>query len=54
MSPPDFWNMGGYARYVWSAYGAGLLVLLWNLLTPSLRRRSVLRELAEDEDGDEA
>lgn len=54
MSTHDFWDMGGYARYVWSAYGAGLLVLLWNLLTPPLRRRSVLRELIEDVDGDGA
>lgn len=50
MSAHGFWSMGGYARYVWSAYGAGLLVLLWNLLTPLLRRRSVLRELTEDRD----
>lgn len=53
MSGHDFWSMGGYALYVWSAYGAGLLVLLWNILTPMLRRRSVLRELTEGDDGDE-
>lgn len=43
-----FWAMGGFAFYVWGAYGAGLLVLLWNILSPGLRRVRLLRELAED------
>lgn len=51
MSKQNFWEMGGYAFYVWSAYGFGLLVLLWNLLTPRLRRTAILRELLEDEAG---
>ena len=50
MSKHDFWSMGGYAAYVWSAYGAGLLVFVWNLLSPRLRRNSVMRELTEDAD----
>lgn len=32
MNPQEFWEMGGYAAYVWPAYGlaaAVLLVLLW-------------------------
>lgn len=52
MTHPGFWAMGGYAAYVWPAYGAGLLVFAWNLLAPVLRRRALLRELTEDaEDG---
>lgn len=27
----DFWQMGGYAAYVWPSYGFAVLVLLWLL-----------------------
>ena len=41
----EFWQMGGYARYVWSAYGvtAGLLGL--EVVQLLRRRRAVLRRL---------
>ncbi|HEX7080351.1 MAG TPA: heme exporter protein CcmD [Gammaproteobacteria bacterium] len=38
----DFLSMGGYAAYVWSAYGITLLVLLINIWAA---RRSRLRPL---------
>jgi len=30
MNLQEFLNMGGYAGYVWSAYGLTALVLVWN------------------------
>jgi heme exporter protein CcmD len=30
MDVQTFFNMGGYAEYVWPAYGLTALVLLWN------------------------
>lgn len=42
-----FFAMGGYAVYVWSAYGFAALVLLWNLMTALRRRKAVLRMLGE-------
>lgn len=50
MNASDFWAMGGFAVFVWPAYAVGILVLLWNWLAPGLRRRALLRELAEDAD----
>lgn len=38
-----FWQMGGYAFYVWSSYGLTVLVLAWVLLAPRLRRRELTR-----------
>ena len=35
----EFLHMGGYAFYVWSAYGLTALVLLANALAPWWRRR---------------
>lgn len=41
----DFWNMGGYATYVWGSYAAGLAVLAWNLVVPRLTRSALLGKL---------
>lgn len=41
----DFWNMGGYALFVWGSYGAAAAVFAWNLLAPRVQRREVLRRL---------
>jgi heme exporter protein D len=40
-----FLEMGGYAFYVWTAYGVTALVLLGNILLPVLQRRQLLRQL---------
>ena len=37
----DFLHMGGYAAYVWSAYGISLAVLLVNVVLPLRRERQV-------------
>ncbi len=39
-----------YELYVWSSYGLGAAVLLWNLLLPLWRRRALLRSLNEARD----
>jgi heme exporter protein CcmD len=31
MSSASFWDMGGYARYVWPCVGFACVVLAWNL-----------------------
>lgn len=44
-----FLEMGGYARFVWPAYGVGLLVLGSFLATSISAYRRVQRELASIE-----
>lgn len=46
MSMQTFLAMGGYAFYVWSAYGLTFLVLLANLIIPIMQRRTLLKTLA--------
>lgn len=41
----DFFAMGGYAFYVWMAYGFFFAVMGWNLIQPRLERRKVLKLL---------
>jgi heme exporter protein D len=41
----DFFAMGGYGGYVWSAYAVFAIVLLADALTPLWTRRRILREL---------
>ena len=40
----EFFAMNGYGFYVWSAYGAAVIVLAIELLALRSRRRSVLLE----------
>lgn len=37
----QFLQMGGYAIYVWPAYGITLIILIVNLLTPLQRLRQL-------------
>ncbi len=41
----EFFNMGGYAVYVWSSFGISFVVLLLNVLFPILRRRQLKRDV---------
>ena len=41
----EFLAMGGYAGYVWTAYGLSALVLALNTVLPLAREKRLLREL---------
>ena len=50
----EFLAMGGYAFYVWGAYGVTALVVVAEILSVRARRRAALaaaRESAAAEDG---
>lgn len=42
----EFITMGGYAAYVWPAYGIALVVMVLNAVLPARRQRALLKELA--------
>ncbi|HJU38986.1 MAG TPA: heme exporter protein CcmD [Tahibacter sp.] len=41
----EFFAMGGYGAYVWSAYAIFFALLIADALAPQLRKKRVLREL---------
>jgi heme exporter protein D len=41
----EFLSMGGYAAYVWSAYGITLGVLVWNAWAATRRHKKMLEEV---------
>lgn len=41
----EFLDMGGYAFYVWTAYGIAAIVLLWMLLSSLSQQRQTLTKL---------
>lgn len=45
---PEFWQMGGYAAWVWGSFGCALAVHAWNVLAPRRRRRAILEALADE------
>lgn len=40
----EFFYMGGYAFHVWTSYGLALLVLLVNIIGPSLQHKKNLQK----------
>lgn len=46
MSLQSFLYMGGYAAYVWPAYGITAVVLIGNLVWPVLQRKQLLRQIS--------
>ena len=42
----EFFQMGGYAFYVWLSYGLTLIILLINFILPLQNRQFILRKLA--------
>ncbi|WP_348760535.1 heme exporter protein CcmD [uncultured Salinisphaera sp.] len=47
--PVSFWAMGGYASYVWSAYGIAAVVIVANIAVPFVRHRALLRRIRREE-----
>ncbi len=47
----DFLAMGGYAQWVWSAYGLALVVLTANVIAASRRYRQAIERLRKRMDG---
>jgi len=45
MNIAEFFNMGGYALYVWGSYGVTLVVLALNVLLARQQQRQVVRML---------
>ena len=43
----EFLAMGGYAVYVWSSLGLGLLVLLWNIIIPLFAHKHALKKAGD-------
>ena len=40
----DFINMGGHGLFVWSVYGLGIGILLFNIIRPSLLQRRFFQQ----------
>ena len=41
----EFLYMGGYAAYVWSAFGLSCFILLVNLILPLKTEKKILRQV---------
>ncbi len=46
MSVAEFFDMGGYALYVWGSFGATALLMIVEPILLRQRRRAILKRLA--------
>ena len=51
--PADFFAMGGYAAYVWGAYGVTAACMLIDPILATRRHRQALRDSARDIDDED-
>ncbi|MCG6937988.1 MAG: heme exporter protein CcmD [Gammaproteobacteria bacterium] len=45
MNWSEFFNMGGYAFYVWTSYGLFILVIVANIISPMMQRKKVISHI---------
>ena len=41
----EFFNMGGYAFFVWTSYGLAAILLIANIIQPMQRKKEILNNL---------
>ncbi len=41
----DFFDMGGYALYVWPSYGLALVMVVVNVVSPIMQRKKVITRI---------
>ena len=46
MTLAEFFHMGGYAFYVWTAYGITALVMIANIILPWQRHKQLRAQIA--------
>ena len=42
MNWSEFFNMGGYAFFVWTSYALTLIVIVLNIVSPILQRKKII------------
>ncbi|MCW8922645.1 MAG: heme exporter protein CcmD [Gammaproteobacteria bacterium] len=41
----EFFNMGGYAVFVWTSYGLALVMVVANIVSPIIERKRVISRI---------
>ena len=45
MNWSEFFDMGGYAFFVWTSYGLTLIVIVANIISPIMQRKKVIARI---------
>ena len=45
MNWSEFFDMGGYAFFVWTSYGLTLLIIVANIVSPMMQRKKVISKI---------
>ena len=45
MNWSEFFNMGGYAFFVWTSYALTLIVIVLNIVSPILQRKKTIARI---------
>jgi len=45
MNWSEFFNMGGYAFFVWTSYALTFVIVLANIISPMLQRKKIIARI---------
>jgi len=45
MNWSEFFDMGGYAFFVWTSYGLTFLVIVANIISPIIQRKKIIARI---------
>ncbi|VAW53723.1 Cytochrome c-type biogenesis protein CcmD, interacts with CcmCE [hydrothermal vent metagenome] len=45
MNWSEFFNMGGYAFFVWTSYALTLIVVMANIISPIMQRKKIISRI---------
>ena len=45
MNWSEFFNMGGYAFFVWTSYGLTFVVIVANIISPIMQRKKIIARI---------
>ncbi|GMR01469.1 MAG: heme exporter protein CcmD [Gammaproteobacteria bacterium] len=45
MNWAEFFDMGGYAFFVWTSYGLAFIVIVANIVSPIMQRKKVISRI---------
>jgi heme exporter protein D len=45
MNWSEFFNMGGYAFFVWTSYALALIIVVGNIVSPIMQRKKAIKRI---------
>ncbi|HFD11350.1 MAG TPA: heme exporter protein CcmD [Crenotrichaceae bacterium] len=45
----EFFNMSGYASYVWGSFGLAFVMLVWQIVQPLMEKKAIIESILKNQ-----